>query len=760
MVVISPPLPALALNTVSLYYCRDPLLEDSPVFVFYGPSTVGNSTHNSSRIQAHIYSQAGFQTFPRLTISPTSPLYIAVNHLPAEKRGEEICRGLAVSLLSYFAAIPKATKNSLSDLEAGRRPNRLAPAMFDEMHAGDLAAKMVKVEDPRETVNFLTSALSPRAVSWLDLDILLPPKTIERFMSFEGSEPRPMFGEDGLPLFHYGLYTSLVNHLGTPAFLPTSILKRAPSRPTAHSKTRLLSKDQKISLRREMCELLDTEERYISKLQDLVRGIESEFRKLHMDAFGNVKSNETTVNQLFPESLQRILKINTRFYDDLQSILHLTENEAIRDIEEAPGSTTEHSIKVTDGRKRDPTGTASFAKALLKWFPDFTGPYQDYMRASMNFPEIMNDALQDQTSIFSRQVHEFGEQRLRSILIEPVQRLPRYSLFIDNMVNLLPASHPASITLLKARDNITDICALDAETSDGTKVMSCLTRLVANWPKSQSPNGRLITAVDVIELDPPYTSTDEGQCCVILLFPDTVVLLQKSHPSAFSARGILAEVDRPVVPASMSDDSLISPNKGLSFAGAFNLLDVQVDESEDGRLIWLAGNGRPSMGLPPSKSTARSLRPFAKTFVLLSPYERKAARLSEEIAKARIEGRFPESIRESDKWALRSLNASSDALGILAAVLEDGNTDALQPPSRIRVFVDSQKTPKSIIAGNLGVDVIACITPLDLGRCRLYFESSDGSRVTEETTELDVGTALVRICESRSPKIWTSLILG
>ena len=759
MVVISPPLPALALDTVSLYYCRDPLLEDSPVFVFYGSSTIGNSTHNSSRIQAHIYSQAGFQTFPRLTISPTSPLYIAVNHLPAEKRGDEICRGLAVSLLSYFAAIPKATKNSLSDLEAGRRPNHLAPAMFDEMHAGDLAAKMVKVENPRETVNFLALALSPRGVSWLDLDILLPPMTIERFMSSEGSEPKPMFAEDGLPLFHYGLYTSLVNHLGTPAFLPTSKLKRAPSRPTAHSKTRLLSKDQKISLRREMCELLDTEERYISKLQDMVRGIESEFRKLHTDAFGNVKSNGIVVNQLFPESLQRILKINTQFYEDLQSILHSTENEAIRDIEEAAGSGIEHSNKAIDGRKRDPTGTALFAKALLKWFPDFTGPYQEYMRASMNFPKIMNDALQDQTSIFSRQVYDFGEQRLRSILIEPVQRLPRYSLFIDNMVNLLPTSHPASIGLLKARDNITDICALDAGNSDGTKVMSYLARLVSNWPNSQFPNGRLITAVDVIELDPPYTSSDEGQSGVLLLFPDTVVLLQKSHPSAISARGILAEVDRPVIPASMSDDSLLSPDKGLSFAGAFNLPDVQVDESEDGRLIWLAGNSRPSVGPPPSKSTARSLRAFAKAFVLLSPYERKAARLSEEICKARIEGRFPESIRESDKWALRTINASSDALGVLAAVLEDGNTDAMQPLSRIRVFIDSQKTPKSIIAQTRGVDVVACITPLDLGRCRLTFESSDGSRVTEETTELDVGAALIRMCEFRNRRIATSLIL-
>ena len=752
MVALCPALTGLSLDTLSLYYCRDPLLEDLPTFVFYGPSTTGNSTHNSSRVQAHIYSLAGFQTFARLTISPTSPLYVAVNHLPAEKRGDETCRGLAISLLSYFAAIPKATKTSLSELEASRRPNHLAPAMFDEMHAGDLAAKMTKVEEPRETIDFLTAALAPRGVSWLDIDMLLLPKTIERFLSSEGSDQKPLFGDDGLPLFHYGLYTSLVNQLGTPAFLPTSQLKRAPSRPTAHSGTRALSKDQKVSLRREMCELLDTEERYISKLQDLMRGIESDFGKLHTDAFGNVKSNARFVDQLFPESLQRILKSNVQFYDNLQSILQATENEAIRDIEEVTGLSGERGSQTMDVRKRDPTGTASFAKALLNWFPDFMGPYQDYMRASTNFPQILNEALQDQTSVLSRQVHKFGEQRLRSMLIEPVQRLPRYSLFIDNMVNLLPASHPALSSLLKARDVITDICALDTGSSDGTKAASCMARLVSNWPKSRPPNGRLITAVDVVELDPPYVSTNEGCNGILLLFPDTVILLQKVCHNTISARGILAEVDRPVVPASMADNSQTTAEKGLVFSSAFDLPDLEVDESEDGRLLWLIGNSRPSMDPQHSSSGPPNLRPFAKAFALLSPYERKAARLSEEVAKARIEGRFSEKIRESDKWALRTLTASSDALSVLAAVLEDDYNAAPHTLSRVRVFIDTRKTPKSIIANNVGVDIVVCITPLDLGRCRLSFESSDGTRATEETTEVDAGAALIKICKLITPK--------
>ena len=744
MVVISQAIPVLSLNTLSLYYCRDPLLEDLPIFVFYGPSTTGNSTHNSSRIQAHIFSLAGFQTFPRLTISPSSPLYVAVNHLPLEQRGDEVCRGLAVSLLNYFAAIPKVTKDSLSELEASRRPNHLAPAMFDEMHAGDLAAGMVRIENSNETTQFISSALSPRGVSWLDMDVLLPTKTIERFISSEGSESKPLFGDDGLPLFHYGLYNTLIKSIGTPAFLPTSRLKRAPSRPTAYSKRRSLTKDQKVSLRREMCELVDTEERYISKLQDLVRGIEKEFQKLHTDSFGNVRSNGRLVDQLFPESLHRILKTSTTFYDELQDILQVTEDEAIKDIEDDPGPSAGQGTRVIDGRKRDPTGATSFAKALLRWFPNFMGPYQDYMRASTNFPKILNEALQDPTSVFARQIHEFGEQRLRSTLIEPVQRLPRYSLLIDNIINLIPASHPALSTFLKARDIITEICALETGNTDSTRIVNCLSNLVSAWPKSLSPKGRLIAAIDMVELDPPYAFIEKGQASIFLLFPDAIVILQKALGKAMSARGILAEIDRPVIPVSIVDSPNGPVDKTLSFSSAFNLPDLQLNESEDGRLIWLSGNAKPAKLLN-HKPNDRHLQPFAKVFCLLNPYERKAARLSEEVAKARIEGRFSETIRESDKWALRAINASSETLGVFAAVLEDDNTNTSTYLSRVRVFVDTPKTPKSIIAESAGVDVVGCITPLDLGRCRLNFEGSDGNRVTEETTEESLGATLVKI---------------
>ncbi|WP_423776839.1 RhoGEF domain-containing protein [Bacillus velezensis] len=85
------------------------------------------------------------------------------------------------------------------------------------------------------------------------------------------------------------------------------------------------------------------------------------------------------------------------------------------------------------GRLKDPTGALAFAKVLLEWFPQFSESYQQYIHASQEFPQIISSFMK-QPSSFSSRVQATGEQRLRSAVIEPVQRLPRYSLFIDNIV--------------------------------------------------------------------------------------------------------------------------------------------------------------------------------------------------------------------------------------------------------------------------------------------------------------------------------------
>ena len=737
MITLAASPPALSSSNLCLYYAQDTLLDDLPVLVFYGPSTTGNSTQNSSRIQAHIYSLAGFQTFPRITVAPTSPLYVAVNHLPTEHQGDEISRGLAVSLLSYFAGLPKAFKTSLRDRAAARRPNRAAPMMFDEMHAADLAATMVEVEDRPEIANYVMSALETQVLSWVDMDVFLPSGTIQRAQSSDGEDNTPVFDNDGLPLYHYGQYTSIIESFGSAAFLPTSKLQRAPSRPTAHSKSRILSKDQKIALRREMCELVDTESSYTGKIQNLVQFTAADFRQI---------CRSDLVNGLFPESLNRILETNQRFSEDVQAVLDETENEAINDIEGNISGESELGSPITQGRRRDPTGNLHFAKALLRWFPKFMGPYQDYLEASTNFSNIISQVLADQSSAVSKHLHDFGEQRLRSALIEPVQRLPRYSLFIDNMVNLLPASHPALPSLLKARDIITDICALDTRLSgDFARPVKILRNIVANWPATFSPRGRLITAVDVLELDPPYAATGEGTAGVVLLFVDSIVLLQKLRNSSLSARGIIAETDRPTTPAHAFMSSGLSLDRDVKFSGAYDLSQLRLSESECGRMIRMTLFG----GTTSDLDTSRHSQSFTKVFLMLGSYDSKAARFSEEVVKARIESRFPEAARDSGKWALRSINPSQGNLGVLIALLEEQperTTNCIQGRCQIRLFVDVSQDRDSNLMQNHGTQIAGSVTSLGSGSYRLDIESVDGTCFSDICTSENLWSLLLRRC--------------
>lgn len=737
MITLAAPPPALSSSNLSLYYAQDALLDDLPVLLFYGPSTTGNSTQNSSRIQAHIYSLAGFQTFPRITVAPTSPLYVAVNHLPTEHQGDEISRGLAVSLLSYFAGLPKSLKTSLRDRAAARRPNRAAPMMFDEKHAADLAATMIEIEDRPEIASYVMSALETQVLSWVDMDVFLPSGTIQRARSSDVEDNTPLYDNDGLPLYHYGQYTSIIESLGSAAFLPTSKLQRAPSRPTAHSKSRILSKDQKIALRREMCELVDTEGSYTGKIQNLVQFIALDFRQ-------TCKSD--LVNGLFPESLNRILELNQRFSEDVQAVLDETENEAINDIEGNISSESDLGSPITQGRRRDPTGNLHFAKALLRWFPKFMGPYQDYLEASTKFSNIIGLVLADQSSAASKHMHDFGEQRLRSALIEPVQRLPRYSLFIDNMVNLLPAPHPALPSLLKAKDIITDICALDARLpGDIARSVKILRNIVADWPAAFSPRGRLITAVDVLELDPPYSTTGEGTAGVVLLFVDSIVLLQKLGNSSLSARGIIAETDRPTTPANAFMSSSLSLDRNIKFSGAYDLSQLRFSESESGRMIRMTLFG----GTTSDLETSRHSQSFTKVFLMLGSYDGKAARFSEEVVKAKIESRFPEAARESGKWALRSINPSQGSLGVLIALLEEQperTTNNIEGRCQIRIFMDVSQDRDSNLMQNHGTQIAGSVTTLGSDSYRLDTESVDGTCSTDTCTSENLWSLLLRRC--------------
>ncbi|KAE8165327.1 hypothetical protein BDV40DRAFT_72628 [Aspergillus tamarii] len=713
----------LPLEQLTLYQASDPYL--SSIFVFYGPVATANATVSSSRIQAHILTPAGFQSYPRITVSPAAPLYAAVNHLPREKQGDEVCRGLAVSMLKYFAELSEPAKECLQAIARAGKAGGNIPKMFDEMHAADLANRMAKVEHKSDILRDIRGAFQERKVPWVDIDVMLPPGTIQ-------PPSRPDNGGidddntdfEDTPDLQYGQYTSLIRGLGAPMFLPTSRLKRAPSQPTNVSKSKVFTKSQKQDFRLKMCEFVDTEERYVNKLYTLVRHVAEEYRlKAQGRAPSSTSPDEAALATLFPPCLNEILDVNMGFLEVIRQVLEETEKEAIEDItvdtELLSSVSQRHSLK----EEGDAVGAVAFAHALIEWFPRFSGPYADYMRAHTGFTQTLNSFMRDKQSSFSRRVHDTGEQLLRSLLMEPVQRLPRYSLLIDTMTSSLPLIHPAVRPFLRARDIIKDICSLDDPSSTNhDQSFRRLKELVDGWPSTILPTGRLITAVDFYELSPPYQLDNPAPdpiAGIMLIYKNCLVLLSKIPGSKTTARGLLAELDNAASATNGSGGSL--PSADIRVVQVYDLHTVRCMQSTCGRILFLSPT---SVKSRPNQNTTVDLLALEPA----SMYEGRASRVIEEIVKAKIEGRFSENERESGKWSLRSPTGTVGNIGILACVFEEEPSAAVSRTglSKVRIEFDIPKPLRNKLLNSPDLEVIVSVSLSSEDQYRVDIDSVVG----------------------------------
>lgn len=708
MVVISPEPAALSGDDLSLFSTTDDLLSASPVLIFYGPTaTSTQATH--SRIQAHVFTPAGLQNFARLIISPTATFYNAVTCLPREEQGDEICRGLAFSLYKYFVELPQDVKNIWERRYAttGNLPS--APRLFSEAHAAIVAAKMIKVENVADVIVDVRHALGSQKLSWVDLDVVLPRGSIQKPNTRESAQFDD--SEDDTDQQRYGQYAPIVKLFGETAFLPTSKLRRAPSKPTSLNRSQSFSRKQKETLRREMCELLDTEENYVSKVYELVHTVAVEFReKAKSKSVSSSSPTEQALQGLFPPSLDQILQINSQFLEALRVILEETENGAITDIEQ---STDDVFIAPLRGQKDPPdvTGAVAVAQACIEWFPQFGDCYTEYMAAHGDFSQLLKLFTKDTSSSFSKRVYETGEQRLTSMLIEPVQRLPRYNLYIDNIIKQLPVRHPAIKAFLKARDIISEICTREGPTAQQIRVFDRLRKMTASWPASFNPQGRLITAIDFIELPPPYHGDLTGPSTVngiLVLLTDALIILHKSSECTTNARGLLADLDNPKFTESYSGSA------DLVFHQQLSLGDIFVTEHSHGNMLQLLAPCPPTS--QPGRPRSRDQRPLGiRMFYLQGSYEGKAQRAVEELTKARVEGRFPEHEREGYNWEVRSLPSDLSYFSSFSEETGGKKVEGRRAPARVQILVESSSFSQPIQVGDDGIELTISISALGGG---------------------------------------------
>ena len=125
---------------------------------------------------------------------------------------------------------------------------------------------------------------------------------------------------------------------------------------------------------------------------------------------------------------------------------------------------------------------------------------------------------------------------LRELLMDPVQRIPRYTLMFRTMIKHIAPGDPQRAKLMEA-DEIASKIAL-AETDEQTKraaIMYCLSATVDAFPAGLVSNSRrFIDCIDVEDVDaplPPGTSASSFSVgalhCTLFLFDDKMVIVKR-----------------------------------------------------------------------------------------------------------------------------------------------------------------------------------------------------------------------------------------
>jgi hypothetical protein len=713
-VIVAAP-PALS-GELSLFHTTDPLLSNTPILVFHGPAATIGVT--SSRIQVHIFTPAGWGSYARLAVSPNSPFYSAVSNLPREEQGDELCRGLAFALKKYFVELSDEVKKSWCAM--AKAPS--SSALFGDEHVAILATRMAKIENVDEVIGEIRQAFGEQRMSWLDVDLVLPCGSIK-------DNPAPadaleVLDESQFLTQRYGKYAEVIDALGEVAFLPTSKVKRAPSKSTSIGRSASFLRHQKENVRKELSELLDTEESYVSRVTELHDTAKSCIE-------GSSENDADKLRAIFPTTIEDIAKLNGEFFESLRTVVDGTEQNAIEDIQ----AMTDEQPTAQQARQdllSDTQGIGAVAGCLCEWLPKFSSTYNSYMKAHAEAAKVLSKVFKGDNAELVSRLQEIGEQKLTSLLIEPVQRLPRYNLYIDSIVKQLPVRHPAIKSLLRARDVVTAIC--DSSGAEPTSATEILQARTSNWPKAHQPLGRLVTAADIVQLEPLYTSQGcTAGAGMLVLFTDSLVFLRK-HNSKCTARVLLTELESGR-PATTTHD--------LTFVRRVKLDAITALECQNGEALQIVTSFKlDEAAHPPSQMSTSS-----ECVRFEGYYERKAERFAEEISKAKVEGRFSESEREGLKWEVRSSDPTADTVSLFSAVFEDSNPEYVATRSsraETHVIVDIDRHAQKPRAGQNGIRTVVAVSPQRDGLWRLSFDSIDGSVIREHATASDLVAVLRR----------------
>ncbi|KIW59989.1 hypothetical protein PV05_00245 [Exophiala xenobiotica] len=507
-------------ETPTIYYAEDPPYLPR-ILVFYWPVQALGSLASTSRIRATILSAAGFKSYGAFSVAPNSSYYSAVHKLPEDKQRDDVCRGIAFALCRYFSEVPTEVKNAIAD----ENLNHGITLKWGQSHAAQVTCRMSRVINTEEVIEALRPFSKERPSS--------PPTPIKPGLSIR--KTRPSF----LPAEASSYGASRAGNLFTPSRrIPSSHAKRSPSASTQGTRKASAAQapkhslDQLESLRFKMCEFVDTEDRYLTRLQELIDLVTNQGRTpKSLSSRLQSSRNQKTVNAIirFPSLLDQIKDLNLAFLDDIESALSTSEDAALMFLDQAS-----QNPQLLQSAK-DPMGVYSFAKVLLHHFPKFPMPYREYLDLHSQVASNLDQFLKEGTTSI---------QQAPSLLMEPAQRISRYGLYIDTMLPHVPSNFTAAIrTLEKARKIIGEICEMEPAAST---ILDSLRIEHESRKKGLSPTkllSGLTRSTGTIREAPALTGSLKGREGP-RLFPSLGRSLSRRHKTSRPGlAGILSEQD-------------------------------------------------------------------------------------------------------------------------------------------------------------------------------------------------------------------------
>jgi hypothetical protein len=218
---------------------------------------------------------------------------------------------------------------------------------------------------------------------------------------------------------------------------------------------------------------------------------------------------------------------------------------------------------------------------------------------------------------------------LAELLIDPVQRIPRYSLFLNDLLPVFPSDD-----LTRALSIVKEIGQMERRIEDRTsETWARLKRLIKDLPADLISSSRiLLDAVDCVEILPPYSSGVSGLQATVCLFNDCLMFVKRAWMEQNLSSRLLSEDEDLAFQVGIRQD-IASHSQEASFRGSISLDKIRIAKSDSA--IWITLLEEMDGKVIQAKWTGRTERRFVPCIRQLDQMSRFMGKLAEAKRMAR-----------------------------------------------------------------------------------------------------------------------------